>query len=460
MNVSQITLVPHLEAYKPGFFESLRSLFYFLLPSESSFRDVSHVPDYTSAAVPAFFSLIFLELILCLLRGRRTLRVNDTITSLNAGVASRLIRLVSKRSIELVLYINVYDRFRLFDLPWDSNYTWILSFIGMDFAYYWFHRLAHEVNIFWISHQTHHSSEDYNLATALRQSSLQGFVSMFIYLPNALFIPPSVHLVHSQVNILFQFWIHTELIDNLGPLEYILNTPSHHRVHHGRNPYCIDKNYAGALIIWDRMFGTFAAERKEEDLAYGLVHPLNSFDPIYVQLGSLQSLCVRFWNTEGFWNKISVLVKGPGWSPGKPRCGDFNDLPQVEKPIIKHDPDVSSWISAYALVHYVGLVPLYDKLMLLRHTLSAPSQALDVTIQMSTAMCMGFLFDKKPYAYFSELVRCLLIATFFVTQQTDLEESHELPGIVVQGLQLLYLLSAFIWFLVLVMGDRDKGKLD
>ncbi|CAK8682392.1 unnamed protein product [Clavelina lepadiformis] len=355
MNVSQITLVPHLEAYKPGFFESLRSLFYFILPSESSFRDINSmfllfdvvyvnvcwfvlgtacesfdVSTFSSeSAVPAFFSLIFLELILCLLRGRRTLRVNDTITSLNAGVASRLIRLVSKRSIELVLYINVYDRFRLFDLPWDSNYTWILSFIGMDFAYYWFHRLAHEVNNFWISHHTHHSSEDYNLATALRHSSLQGFVSMFIYLPNALFIPPSVHLVHSQVNILFQFWIHTELIDNLGPLEYILNTPSHHRVHHGRKPYCIDKNYAGALIIWDCMFGTFAAERKEEDLAYGLVHPLNSFDPIYVQLGSLQSLCVRFWNMEGFWNKISVLVKGPAWSPGKPRCGDFNDLPQV-----------------------------------------------------------------------------------------------------------------------------------
>ncbi|CAK8682394.1 unnamed protein product [Clavelina lepadiformis] len=139
------------------------------------------------------------------------------------------------------------------------------------------------------------------------------------------------------------------------------------------------------------------------------------------------------------------------------RC---NNDSRVEKPIIKHDPNVSNWISAYALVHYVGLVPLYDNLMLLRHTLSAPSQALDVTIQMSTAMCMGFLFDKKPYAYISELVRCLLIATFFVTQQTDLEESHELLGVVVQVLQLLYLLSAFIWFLALVMGDRDKGKLD
>lgn len=104
------------------------------------------------------------------------------------------------------------------------------------------------------------------------------------YLPLALFVRPSIFMVHSHLNLLYQFWIHTEVVDSLGPLEYILNTPSHHRVHHGRNPYCIDKNYAGVLIIWDRMFGTFESEKKDEQIAYGLVHPVNSFDPIYIQV--------------------------------------------------------------------------------------------------------------------------------------------------------------------------------
>ena len=141
-----------------------------------------------------------------------------------------------------------------------------------------------EVNLFWATHQTHHSAEDYNLSTALRQGVLQSYCSWIFYLPLALFVPPSIFLIHSQMNLLYQFWIHTDVISNLGPFEYILNTPSHHRVHHGRNPYCIDKNYAGVLIIWDRIFGTFAPERDNEPIAYGLIHPINTFDPLDTQV--------------------------------------------------------------------------------------------------------------------------------------------------------------------------------
>ncbi len=143
-----------------------------------------------------------------------------------------------------------------------------------------------EVNLFWSTHQTHHSSEYYNLSTALRQGVLQAYFSWIFYLPLALLIPPQICLIHSQMNLLYQFWIHTNVISNLGPFEYILNTPSHHRVHHGRNPYCIDKNYGGVLIIWDRLFGTFAAERENEEVAYGLVHPINTFDPLEIQVNS------------------------------------------------------------------------------------------------------------------------------------------------------------------------------
>jgi alkylglycerol monooxygenase len=141
-----------------------------------------------------------------------------------------------------------------------------------------------EINLFWATHQTHHSAENYNLSTALRQGFLQPYFSWIFYLPLAFVVPPQIFLIHAQMNLLYQFWIHTEVISNLGPLELILNTPSHHRVHHGRNPYCIDKNYGGVFIIWDRLFGTFAAERKDEEIAYGLVYSFVSFDPLKIQV--------------------------------------------------------------------------------------------------------------------------------------------------------------------------------
>ncbi|CAF1688914.1 unnamed protein product, partial [Adineta ricciae] len=182
-------------------------------------------------------------------------------------------------------YIWVYNNVHIFPrLPWNSPITYWVTFLGMDFGYYWFHRAAHEVNLFWASHQTHHSAENYNLSTALRQGVLQSYCSWIFYLPLALFVPPQIFLIHSQMNLLYQFWIHTDIISNLGPFEYILNTPSHHRVHHGRNPYCIDKNYAGVFIVWDRLFGTFAAERENEQIAYGLIHPISTFDPIETQV--------------------------------------------------------------------------------------------------------------------------------------------------------------------------------
>merc|ERR1719347_1355456 len=167
-------------------------------------------------------------------------------------------------------YQYVHINYSLYQLPWDSPITWIFAGLGIDFCYYWVHRAAHEVNLLWAAHQVHHSSEEYNLTTALRQSAFQSIGSVPFYLPLALFIPPSQALVHKELNLLFQFWIHTELVTHLGPLELVLNTASHHRVHHGANRYCLDKNYAGVLIIWDRMFGTFESER-DSDIVYGLV---------------------------------------------------------------------------------------------------------------------------------------------------------------------------------------------
>ena len=153
-----------------------------------------------------------------------------------------------------------------------------MLFLGVDCAYYWFHRIAHEYNAPWAGHVVHHSSEDYNLAVALRQGTFQGLFSWVFYLPLALLgFPPAWFAAMTSFDLLYQFWIHTRAIGKLGPLEWVLNTPSHHRVHHARNPKYLDKNYAGTLIIWDRMFGTFQAE--EEEPVYGLTKPLEQLEP-------------------------------------------------------------------------------------------------------------------------------------------------------------------------------------
>nr|CAB3220619.1 alkylglycerol monooxygenase-like [Phallusia mammillata] len=394
-NKSDSLLIPHSNSYRPGLAESFRSLFYCLGPSESLFEDISKVPNYTDAAVVCFICLMLLELFISLWKDWRTLRINDGITSLSAGVISRLATLISKRSVELTLYIYVYDHWRLADLPWNSYWTWILAFLGMDFFYYWGHRASHEVNFIWAAHQAHHSSEDYNFTTALRQSTTLSYITMWLYIGNALLIPPSVYLVHSQLNTLYQFWIHTEVIESIGPLEYILNTPSHHRVHHGRNPYCIDKNYGGTLIIWDRIFGTFVAEKKDVRIAYGLVQNINTFNPIKVQLGHYKDLFHRAWQINGLWNKVCVFLKGPGWRPGKPRLGDPTEIPEVKNPIQCYNPQISGWMMGYGFVHYFSLIPMYDNMLTFRHKISGSMIVFDLIFFLGSFTCISMLFDKK-----------------------------------------------------------------
>ncbi|XP_037590137.1 alkylglycerol monooxygenase [Cebus imitator] len=352
--------------------QGFRVMFYMMKPSETSFQTLEEVPDYVKKATPFFISLMLLELVVSWIRkGKPPGRLDDALTSVSAGVLSRLPGLFF-RSVELTSYIYIWENYRLFNLPWDSPWTWYLTFLGVDFGYYWFHRMAHEVNIMWAGHQTHHSSEDYNLSTALRQSVLQNYTSWIFYSPLALFIPPSVYAVHLQFNLLYQFWIHTEVINYLGPLELILNTPSHHRVHHGRNRYCVDKNYAGVLIIWDRIFGTFEAEN--EKVVYGLTHPINTFEPIKVQFHHLFYIWTTFWATPGFFNKFSVIFKGPGWGPGKPRLGLSEEIPEALSPVT----------------------------LLLR-----------VWFIIMTLTSIGFLLDQRPQAAIMETLRCLLFLMLY-----------------------------------------------
>lgn len=290
--------------------------------------DKSETPNIIGASIPWFVVLLLVEFLISVFKKKKLYRVNDAINSISHGALQQLFASVTIKTIEFLTYAIVYAKFRVVTLPEDSIVLWILCFFGYDFGYYWFHRMSHEINIIWASHSVHHSSEDYNFSTALRQSMVQNFMSWPFYLPLALFIPPPLFNFHRQVNTVYQFYIHTQIIGKMGFLEYFLNTPSHHRVHHGRNRSYIDKNYGGIFIIWDKLFGTF--EEEKEVPVYGLVHPLQTWDVIEGQIGHFKYIYKRFEEEKTLEDKFSTIFKGPGWEKGKPRLGDIADIPEVD----------------------------------------------------------------------------------------------------------------------------------
>ncbi|XP_049439296.1 alkylglycerol monooxygenase [Epinephelus fuscoguttatus] len=386
-----------------------RAMFFMLSPNESSFQKVEEVPQYVQQATPFFVGLMVLELVVGLLKtGAPVVTISDGLTSVSCGMISRL-PMLFMRGCELTAYMYVWDRYRLMELPWDSAWTWWLTFLGVDFCYYWVHRFAHEVSFLWAAHQVHHSSEYYNLTTALRQSLTQQFTSWIFYLPLALVAPPTVFAVHIQLNLLYQFWIHTELIRDLGPLEWVFNTPKHHRVHHGRNLYCIDTNYGGILIIWDRLFGTFAPE--SDKVVFGLVFPINTFEILYVQLHYYLYLWRRSSTYKTIGNKLSTFFKGPSWKPGKSRLGDHEDNPKVTGQEVPHDPSWTLPLQVYVVIHFLLVLGIYHDLFENKMTLSQLTMLGMTGYVLLTLTSLGYIIDQRPTAAVLEMLRCVVMVT-------------------------------------------------
>ncbi|XP_065174665.1 alkylglycerol monooxygenase-like [Sycon ciliatum] len=380
-----------------------RANFYMVTPAESTYETLKEIPDYVTQSVPFWFTLMFVEHLIARYLGKRSSRINDTFSSIGSGMIQQMTR-VLLLGFELSLYQYVYDHYHLVDLPWDSRWLWWLCILGYDFGYYWAHRAGHEINFLWAAHQVHHSSESYNLTTALRQSMFQGFFFWVFYMPLALVIPAPIFKIHGQFNLIYQFWIHTELVDNLGPLEWILNTPSHHRVHHGRNEKCLDKNYAAVFIIWDRMFGTFEPEPKERNVAYGLVYPLDVWDPIAAQFHYYQYILTKAWNAKGLSIKLQILFRGPGWTPPGE---EVVPIPEVQYPVKVFNRSLPTLLLGYLVVQYVLLMPPYFSLM--DKGIATLPMWLGVSYVTFTLTCMGMMLDHKSYALGIEVLRCAVV---------------------------------------------------
>lgn len=249
---------------------------YLVAPRELMFDEVSAVPNYISKSIPYFFLFMAVEEAVARLRGRSVFRFNDTVASVNLGVVQQLF-MSWFRFCTVGAYVYLYDHHRIATVPHDSLWSYFGLLLGMDWAYYWFHRTAHTYHIMWAAHSVHHSGEDYNMATALRQGAMQGLSGFLFYLPLAVLgFHPASFVAHKQLNTLYQYWIHTTVVGHLGFLERFLNTPSHHRMHH-RPPG--NRNYAACFIVWDRMHGTFVPEDEQKDF-YGLAAQYTTFDPL------------------------------------------------------------------------------------------------------------------------------------------------------------------------------------
>lgn len=273
--------------------------------------------DPVTLAVPAFVVLIIIEILAGkYLNAKARYETKDTATSLFMGFGSTLAGMLTGGLVAASM-LWVYEH-RVFTIPMTAWWAWVAIFFLEDFCYYLFHRLAHERRFWWASHVNHHSSQHYNLSTALRQSWTGGVAfTWVVWLPLAfLGFPPAMIAIEKGVSLVYQFWIHTEAVKRFPrPIEWFFNTPSHHRVHHARNPRYLDKNYAGILIIWDRMFGTFEPERDDEPCRYGIVKNLGDFNLLRAVFHEWIAIFADLGHAKSAREVVGYLIGPPGWSP-------------------------------------------------------------------------------------------------------------------------------------------------
>lgn len=378
--------------------------------------------DYIVYSIPVFIALILVEIGWSAWSGKKVYRFNDLVSNIGCGIGSQLVGAFTKTVI-FAAYLWTYDHWRLFTIQ-NSVLTWIIAFLLVDMLYYWFHRLSHEVNFLWAAHIVHHQSEEYNLSVALRQSWWQGLFSWWFYLPMAILgIHPIVIVTVAAFNTLYQFWIHTKAISTLGPLEWILNTPAHHRVHHGSDPKYVDRNHAGTLIIWDKLFGTFQPE--EEEPIYGITEQLGTWDPVtanfhyWGDLGKLAGQCTNW--VDG----VRVFLKPPGWRPKY--LGGFQGPKKKDRATYKKfDTATTRAMGIYVGIQFILLLGVTSFFLFRQNDLQAWQQWAFSGLIVLWVMDLGFLLEERTYALWLETLRIIVLALLLMSSGDLLSSSVRL----------------------------------
>ncbi|MBI38387.1 MAG: sterol desaturase [Leptospiraceae bacterium] len=405
------------------------------------------LPTFVTYAIPAFFLLILVELVFQWLTGKRLYNFSDSITDLSTGVLNRLFTLFYL-ALTVSIYSLFYEHFRL--IEWDLSDTtslWtsaIVGFLSFDFLYYWAHRMSHEMNFLWAGHVVHHQSEEFNLTVALRQPAFHQLFTWIFFIPLAfLGIHPALLVAIGEISLIYQFWIHTRVIRRMGPLEWFLNTPSHHRVHHGRNPEYIDKNHGGTLIIWDRLFGTFKKENQEP--VYGIVKPFRSYNPLWANLHYWNEILEMVKRAPSLKEKVLIWFRRPGYDPANP-----------DQPIIIPQVDAETYqkfqIAAqpsrilYSLLWFATVNGLVFGSLLIEDQLRLREFAGLTAWATFSLVCMGWILSGRRGWHFAEASRLVFtsFAAYWLHIQLSLGQWSHLPGNEIYWLwPALYVFCAF-----------------
>jgi len=366
-------------------------------------------------AVPFFLLALLLELAIDRFRRTGYYRSNDAINSLSAGILSESTGYFTK-FLQYTIWGLVLSNFALFDIQrswFDASVSgialWFLAGVLWDFCYYWNHRLGHEISILWAAHAVHHQSEEYNLSTALRQTSSSFIFSWIFYVPLFLIgFPADVLITVSALNLIYQFWVHTQQIRRLGVLDRILVTPSNHRVHHAQNAAYIDKNYGGIFILWDRLFGTFAEEADDDPVIFGVRKPLANWNPIWANLQVYDYLLFDAKHTRRWLDKIGVWFRRTGWRP--PDVAEAYPKSAVDLDNFqKFDPKISSVRRAYVMMQF-GVVIISALLISASFaTKGAVVIFVPCVLLWTQLYTLGLLNEDRLYAVRFEWVRLAII---------------------------------------------------
>lgn len=361
-------------------------------------------------AVPVFLVLIVAEFLVARARGRQVYRVNDTVASLSLGTTSQLSELATKVVI-IGIYAFFFEHLRVLTLPVDAWWTWVLGLLVYDFLYYWHHRMSHEIGVLWGTHVVHHSSEEFNLSTALRQTSSRFLLGWIFYLPMALLgFPVLVFIVVGLIDLLYQFWIHTEQVGKLGWFDRVFASPSNHRVHHAVNDKYLDKNYGGILILWDRMFGTYLDEDDGEPCVYGTRGRLGTFSPVWANVDVFSGLLKDAWHAGAWADKLRVFIKHPGWRPADVAARFPKPAFDLERARVKYNPPLTRFVAGYVLVQFV-LVLLAGTWCLAISTTAPKASVVALAIWSSaSAWSLCRLADGSRLAWYTEGVRFAVVA--------------------------------------------------
>ncbi len=379
--------------------------------------------DLVVYAIPLFVAAMLLEWGYGTVSGRQTYRLNDTVNSLSMGSIRTLSKLVF---FDASIYLFAWLAQQLELIQWSRHWlVWVFAFVAYDFFYYWFHRISHERSLFWASHVAHHQSEEFNLSTALRQTGTGFICSWVFYVPLFLIgCPPEMFYTVAALNLIYQFWVHTEHIGKLGWLEYVFVTPSNHRVHHARNAVYLDRNYAGVFILWDRWFGTFREESDTEPCRFGISQPLRSWNPVWANAHVYVAMWQAATAARGWLGKLKVLLASPTQLKNLLVQGGHESA-DVTVADDKYDPPQAAPVKRYIAIQFLLI-------LVLAGALSYPDLGLEYSVQiLGFAYCLlayvglGWMLENRTIGFYSETLRLLV---FFGIIGVAMISSVTLPG--------------------------------